>query len=147
MMSNSQPARAPTSADSVLDVKTLMSTEPRCVYPETPIADAARLMTESRVGMLPVCDRRRVVGVITDRDIVRRHVAALNPTHAVGSILTPFPYVIGPDAPIDDAIQLMVRHRVRRLPVCDNHELVGVISRTDIDRHFTHATQPTEISG
>lgn len=122
-------------------VRDLMNREPRCVYPETPIIDAARLMADSRVGMLPVCDGRRVVGVVTDRDIVSRHVAASLPTRTVGSILTPLPYVISPDASIDDAAALMRKHRVRRLPVCENHELVGIISETDISRH---ARSPAE---
>lgn len=123
------------SSDHQLTVKDLMRREPRCVYPETPIVAAARLMADSRVGMLPVCDGRRVVGVLTDRDIVRRHVAATHPTHNVGAILTPLPYVVSPDTSIDDAVSLMKRHRVRRLPVCENHELVGVISETDIANH------------
>ncbi|MGI9657324.1 MAG: CBS domain-containing protein [Gaiellaceae bacterium] len=118
-------------------VRDVMKSEPRCVYPETPIIDAAKLMTDSRVGMLPVCDGRRVVGVVTDRDIVQRHVAASLPTLTVGSILTPLPYVISPDASLEEAIELMQEHRVRRLPVCDNHELVGVISETDIKHHVT----------
>lgn len=125
-----------------VSVKDLMSPDPRCVYPETSIPDAARVMSEARVGMLPVCDGRRVVGVVTDRDIVRRHVGALHPTHAVGAILTPLPYVISPDASIEEALELMRTHRVRRLPVCEDHELVGVLSLTDIERHVTRA-RPT----
>ena len=120
-----------------LVVRDVMKPEPRCVYPETPIVDAAKLMTDSRVGMLPVCDGRRVVGIITDRDIVQRHVAASLPTLTVGSILTPLPYVVSPDTSLEDAIELMRRHQVRRLPVCDDHELVGVISETDIKHHVT----------
>lgn len=116
-------------------VRDLMRHDPRCVYPETPIVDAAKLMADARVGMLPVCDGRRVVGIVTDRDIVSRHVAATLPTRTVGSILTPLPYVISPEASIDEALALMRKHRVRRLPVCENHELVGVISETDIDSH------------
>ena len=110
-----------------------MTSDPRCVYPETLVVEAAKLMRDERVNVLPVCDGRRLIGILTGRDIVRRHVAEGWVNRTVGAILTPLPYLIAPDSDVLDAVAMMLDHGVRRLPVCDNGELVGVISRSDID--------------
>jgi CBS domain-containing protein len=76
-----------------------------------------------------------VVGIVTDRDIVLRHVATQRGPQPVGSIMTTHPYTVGPDEPVERAKAIMVEHRVRRLPVVEEGLLVGVISRADIARH------------
>ena len=90
-------------------------------------------MRDERVNVLPVCDGRRLIGILTGREIVWRHVAEGWVNRTVGAILTPLPYVIAPDSDVLDAVGVMLDHGVCRLPVCDNGELVGVISRSDID--------------
>lgn len=121
-----------------MQVRTIMTRWPEFVFPETEIVEAARLMCHLDVGALPVCDGERVVGIVTDRDIVVRHVADGGRTQLVGSIMTPNPCTIGPDEPIERAEALMAEHRVRRLPVCEGGKLVGIVSQGDLARHAAH---------
>jgi signal-transduction protein with cAMP-binding, CBS, and nucleotidyltransferase domain len=98
--------------------------------------DAARLMASYDFGVVPVVDReRRLVGVVTDRDIVLRVVASGLSAEEVelGQIATDKNLVtIGPDATVDDARQRMEENRIKRLPVVQGEELVGVIALGDV---------------
>ena len=98
------------------------------------LRDAARTMREGDFGSMPVVDDGRLVGVLTDRDIVVRAVAeGLDPTVArVGEVASRDPVTVGPEQDLDEAIELMSRHRVRRLPVVERGRLVGVVSQADI---------------
>ena len=107
------------------------------VFPETETVEAARLMRGFGIGALPVCVDDRVVGIVTDRDIVTRHVADGGRTKLVGSIMTLDPVFVGPDDSVELAEALMAEHRVRRLPVCDGDRLVGLVSVTDLARHVS----------
>ncbi len=82
------------------------------------------------IGDVLVVDGDMVIGIVTDRDIVIRAVAAdRDPAQTtVGDIATPNPVVISPDQPAADAVQLMRDHALRRLPVCEDGHLVGVLS-------------------
>ena len=74
-----------------------------------------------------------VVGILTDRDIVVRAVAeGLDPAARVGDVASRDPVTVGPEQALDEAMELMGRHRVRRLPVVDDSRLVGVVSQGDI---------------
>ena len=98
------------------------------------LRDAARTMREGDFGSMPVVDDGRLVGVLTDRDIVVRAVAeGLDPTVArVGEVASRDPVTVGPEQDLDEAIELMSRHRVRRLPVVERGRLVGVVSQADV---------------
>ena len=98
------------------------------------LRDAARTMREGDFGSMPVVDDGRLVGVLTDRDIVVRAVAeGLDPAVArVGEVASRDPVTVGPEQDLDEAIELMSRHRVRRLPVVERGRLVGVVSQADV---------------
>jgi CBS domain-containing protein len=83
---------------------------------------------------MPVVDDGRLVGILTDRDIVVRGVAAgLDLTSArVGDVASRTPVAVAPDQDLDEAMELMAEHRVRRLPVVDDGRLVGVVSQADV---------------
>jgi CBS domain-containing protein len=115
-----------------------MTDHPTCVSPETEIRETARLIRDLGVGALPVCEGDRLVGIVTDRDIVVRHLAEQRRTETVAEIMTRDPYVVGPDEPVEQAESLMAHHQVRRLPVCEDARLVGFISQADVARHATH---------
>jgi signal-transduction protein with cAMP-binding, CBS, and nucleotidyltransferase domain len=113
-----------------------MAQEPKVVTTEMTPIDAARLMASYDFGVVPVVDReRRLVGIVTDRDIVLRVLASGQDPHEVqlGQIATDKNLVtIGPDATLDEARQRMEENRIKRLPVVDGEELVGVIALGDV---------------
>jgi CBS domain-containing protein len=114
-----------------------MSTEPVCVTAATPLDEAARLMKEQDVGMLPVVDgdgSTDLVGVITDRDIIVRHVAEghtgkCQVREAMSDDIT----TCSPSADVDDVMKVMSKEQVRRIPIVDERgALVGIVSQADI---------------
>jgi CBS domain-containing protein len=99
------------------------------------LVDAAQLMASLDVGALPICgEDKRLKGMVTDRDIVVKCIArGGNPaTTTAGSLGEGKPVTIGADDDIEEALEMMKRHQVRRIPVIDGHELVGIISQADI---------------
>jgi CBS domain-containing protein len=106
-----------------------------CVGENETVEDAARKMADLDVGALPICgEDDRLKGMITDRDIVVKVIAkgkGLSETQ-VGSLGDGKPVTIGADDSVEEAIRTMSEHKVRRLPVIDGHELVGVVSQADI---------------
>lgn len=98
------------------------------------LCDAAQTMREGDFGSMPVVDEGRLVGVLTDRDIVVRAVAErLDPAAVrVGEVASGDPVTVAPGESLDEAMELMARHKVRRLPVVDDGRLVGVVSQADI---------------
>lgn len=98
------------------------------------LSDAARTMREGDFGSVPVVDDGRLVGMLTDRDIVVRGVAeGLDPAACrVGEVASRDVVTVAPEQDLDEAMALMAQHRVRRLPVVDGGRLVGVVSQADI---------------
>jgi CBS domain-containing protein len=124
-------------------VRDAMTTEPSSVTRSTSSVDAARLMDREDVGSLPVVEQdelpgglvsSRLVGIVTDRDIALRVVGAgLDPrTTQVGQILTDQPTTTYPDESLDEALELMAYHRVRRLPVTEDGRLIGMLAQADV---------------
>ena len=115
----------------------IMSSDVTCVGEKETLADAARKMRDLDVGSLPICgEDNRLKGMLTDRDIVTKCVAdGGDPaTITAGSLGEGKPVTIGADDPLEEAVRTMVAHKVRRLPVIDGHELVGIISQGDLAR-------------
>jgi CBS domain-containing protein len=115
-------------------VRDAMTEDPRSIGASEPVVDAARLMREQHVGSLPVTDNEKLVGMITDRDITTRVVAeAADPKMiSVGDVYSRDPISVEPDQDLDEALRLMARHQVRRLPVIENGSLVGIVAQADI---------------
>ncbi|KQX06663.1 MULTISPECIES: CBS domain-containing protein [unclassified Leifsonia] len=113
----------------------IMSPDPRCIGENDTLVDAARLMSELDVGALPICgEDERLKGMLTDRDIIVKCIArGGDPAQATaGSLAEGKPVTIGADDDIREALTTMQDHQVRRLPVIDGHDLVGIISQADI---------------
>jgi CBS domain-containing protein len=91
-------------------------------------------MRDEHIGSLPITDAEQLVGMITDRDITTRVVAeAADPAAtSVGDVYSRDLVSIEPDEDLEDALQLMARHQVRRLPVVENGRLVGIVAQADI---------------
>ncbi|HEX9124184.1 MAG TPA: CBS domain-containing protein [Actinomycetota bacterium] len=115
-------------------VRHAMSEAPRAATPDMTAADAAGLMRNFDVGAIPVLEHDRLVGLVTDRDLVMRVLAnRLNPTDVrLGDIATTATITISPDAQLSDARDLMAERRIRRLPVVKDGRLVGILSLGDL---------------
>jgi CBS domain-containing protein len=115
-------------------VRDAMTENPRSIGASASVVEAARLMRDQHIGSLPITDDERLVGMITDRDIATRVVAeAADPeTTMVGDVHSRDIISVEPDKDLEEALQLMARHQVRRLPVVENGRLVGIVAQADI---------------
>ncbi len=115
-------------------VRDAMTENPRSIGTSASVVEAARLMREEHIGSLPITDDEQLVGMITDRDITTRVVAeAADATMtSVGDVYSRDIITVEPDKDLDEALQLMALHQVRRLPVVDNGRLVGIVAQADI---------------
>jgi CBS domain-containing protein len=103
------------------------------------VLDAAKQLAKLNVGAMPICgDDDRLKGMLTDRDIVVKVLAAGKEPGstkarelAQGEVVT-----IGADDSIDELLKTMTEHKVRRLPVIDGHQAVGIVSQADVARHL-----------
>ena len=128
-------------------VRDLMSKSVVTITPEESAALAARLLSRHELGALPVCAADgTLAGIVTDRDIVTRCVAAgEEPCRVpVRDIMSPAPSVITPETPISDAARLMAQRQVRRLPVVEQGHVVGVLSLGDLARSRRTDTEAAE---
>jgi len=116
-----------------MNIREVMTPNPRTVAPTDTIQSAARIMREEDTGAVPVVDNGRPVGILTDRDIVVRAVADGGElSRPVSDIVTEGIIAATPDMSTREAAELMSEHQVRRLPVIENDRLVGIVSLGDI---------------
>jgi len=111
-----------------------MTADPRSIALGDPIVKAARLMRDEEVGSLPVIEQGRLVGMLTDRDIAVRVIAEGKSSESttVAEVFSRDPVVAEPDQDLDEALRLMARHQVRRLPVVEDDRLVGILAQADV---------------
>jgi CBS domain-containing protein len=130
-------------------VKDVMHAGAETVRPGDSVKRAASLMQAADVGPLPVCDGDRLVGIITDRDITVRTVAAgRDPaTTPVRDAMTATIIAVRADQDVDDAIDLMREHAIRRLPVVDDGRLVGMVALADLARKTDERRQSAALEG
>ena len=116
----------------------IMSKDPMCVTPDTPLVEAARIMKTENIGVVPVVEStgsKRLVGVLTDRDIAIRAVAEGRDgsTTSVGHVMTSDVRTSAASDSVEDVMELMGREQVRRIPIVDESgALVGIIAQADI---------------
>ena len=116
-------------------VRDVMTTNPACVSERDSIGDVARIMKDQDTGVVPVVDGKKIIGLITDRDIVVRGIAEGRDvsTVTVNEIMTKSIRSVKEDTPLNEVLDLMSSAEVRRVPVVNgNNELVGIISLGDI---------------
>jgi len=116
-------------------IRDVMTANPRCVGENDAILEAARIMREADTGVVPVVDGRKIIGMITDRDIVVRGVAeGKNVGDArVNELMSKNVRTVRDDARVDEVLQLMSSSDIRRVPVVNaSDELVGIVSIGDI---------------
>ena len=117
-------------------VREVMTSNPETCPADASVADAAKAMAQRDVGPIPVVDGERVVGLVTDRDIVVRVVAeGLDPqTTTVSEIASSDLSTVSPDDDLEQALQLLAERQVRRLPVVEGDRLVGILAQADVAR-------------
>ena len=117
----------------------IMTPDVTCVAETETVLDAARKMADLGVGSLPICGSdNRLKGMLTDRDIVVKCIAeGRDPSSTkVSELAEGKPVTIGADDSVDEALRTMKNHGVRRLPVIDGHDLIGIVSQADIARNL-----------
>jgi CBS domain-containing protein len=117
-----------------MKVRDIMTKNPETVMPGTTIGAVASMMRDLDVGIIPVVNEGRLLGVITDRDITIRVTAAgLNPLETtVQDFMSPNPVSLSPDDKLEKARDLMSERQIRRLLVTEGDELVGIVSLGDV---------------
>lgn len=117
-----------------MKLKDVMTKDVICVTPESSIEEAARYMKEHDIGSVPVCDNNKVLGIVTDRDIVTRVISEGkdSKTITVRDIMSSNPVVGSPDMKVEDAARIMGERQVRRLPVAESNGIVGMVSLGDL---------------
>ena len=118
-------------------VREVMTDRPRCVTPETPVSEAARLMKSEDVGSLPILDGERLTGIVTDRDIVLQAVAEEKDPRGmpVREVASRDLVTVGQDEDLSEALKRMASHQIRRIPVVDEDDrLVGIVTQADVAR-------------
>jgi CBS domain-containing protein len=113
----------------------IMTGDAECVQETDSILDAAKALSDRDVGAMPICgEDNRLKGMLTDRDIVVKVLAnGKDPAETkAGELGEGKPVTIGADDSVDEALRTMIEHKVRRLPVIDGHDLVGIVSQADL---------------
>jgi CBS domain-containing protein len=119
-------------------VREVMSSDCECINSNETVLHAAKKLKELNVGAMPICgEDDRLKGMLTDRDIVVKVLAeGRDPASTTaGELGEGKPVTIGADDSIDEALRTMSEHKVRRLPVIDGHDLVGIVAQADIARN------------
>jgi acetoin utilization protein AcuB len=130
-----------------MKVRELMTGGLVCVTPETAVVEARQTMLTKQIRHLLVTEDRRLLGIVTDRDIrlnlpsqaTSLSVWEMNYLLArltVGEVMTKSVIVVGPDREARDAARLMMEHKIGALPVVDDDHLIGIVTETDILRAF-----------
>lgn len=114
-------------------IKDVMSTNIAYCTPVDNVFEAATKMKQEDVGIIPVVNNNRLMGLVTDRDIVLRGIAEKHPgSESITSVMSTDIVSVSPDDPVEKAAELMSRYQIRRLPVVEHNELVGMVSLGDL---------------
>jgi CBS domain-containing protein len=120
----------------------VMTPDPQCIGENETLLEAAKKLAQLGVGSMPICgEDERLKGMLTDRDIVVKAIAqGKDPaTTKAGELAQGKPVTIGADDSLSETLTTMAQHQVRRLPVIDGHDLVGIVSLADVARNVSEA--------
>jgi CBS domain-containing protein len=117
-----------------MQIKDVMTKSVASVNADDSVERAAQLMQEYNVGSIPVCHGEKVIGIVTDRDITLRCVAQGENSKnlTVRDVMTSNPVTGSPTMDVHDAARIMSERQIRRLPVVDNNNLVGIVALGDL---------------
>jgi len=127
-------------------VKDLMTKDVITIDLNKTVSEAAVIMSDSEVGCLVIMEGEVPIGIVTERDFVRRVVARNLPLDTKISEIMSSPLItVDPDSPLREAARLMIKNKIRRLPVVKENELVGILVASDFARHLSRKTITEEI--
>jgi CBS domain-containing protein len=115
-----------------MNVRDVMTPNPRTVGPNDTLQRAAQIMRDEDTGVIPIVDKGRLTGIVTDRDIVIRCIADGTFSAKASAAQSEDVITVTPDTSTADAADLMAEHQIRRLPVVEGDRLVGIISLGDL---------------
>lgn len=114
-------------------IREIMTQNVASVSPNTTIQEAAQLMSQHNVGSLPVVENGQVRGIITDRDITLRSTAdGKSNSEPVSNVMTSHIIAGNPNMSVDEASQMMAQNQIRRLPIVENNNIVGIVALGDL---------------
>lgn len=125
---------------SIPHIKKYMTTDIQTIGDEQPMAVAHRMMREQHIRHLPVLHQGRIVGIVTDRDLhLVETLQDVDPTKiSVSEAMTPDPYVVGPDASLDEVVSTMAAKKYGSAVVADHGHVVGIFTTVDACSAFAH---------
>ena len=116
-------------------IREVMTTQLVTVEPSTSVAAAVTVMGMQRVGAVLVMEKEKLAGIFTERDLVRAMSHDIGASsQSVAQWMTRDPVTVGPDAPVEQALEIMLAGNFRHLPVMEGERLVGVVSIRDLSR-------------
>lgn len=114
-------------------IESIMTKNVISVSPEQRVEEAAQLMSEHNIGAIPVVENNEVIGMITDRDITLRSTAkGGNEKLSVSEVMTDEVITATPQMQVDEAAELMAQKQIRRLPIVENNQIVGMVALGDL---------------
>ena len=132
-----------------MKVKDCMCTDVCCVKPETTVHDVAKLMCQNHIGCVPVCDdSKKVVGLITDRDILLRTIGCGKEIKntPISEIMTCNVNCCTPETDICEAEKTMSSNQIRRIPVMENNRIVGILTLGDLAKNREIKTEDVGVT-
>ncbi len=121
-----------------MKVKDCMCNHVNCVTPATTVKDCAKMMYNCHIGCTPVCDdNNKLVGIVTDRDILLRAVACEKDTckTPVSEIMTTNPYYCDCNSDVEEAEKIMSNKQVRRIPIMEDDKVIGILTLGDLAKN------------
>lgn len=118
----------------ILKIKDIMTTNVKTISESCTLQEAAEHMRSLNVGSIPVCNKsNKLVGMVTDRDMVIRGLTSGSDSNTpISQVMSTNPVSIGPDTGVHEAARVMAKNQIRRLPVVENNEVVGIVSIGDL---------------
>jgi len=119
-------------------VKNIMTREVMTINDDSTVVDAARVMTENRISSLIVERDQSAVGIVSERDFVRKVCSKdlISSKVLVSEIMSNIAVTAEPDTPLEVAVQRMINHKIRRLPVLDKGRIIGIVTVTDLAKEL-----------
>lgn len=126
-----------------MKVRDIMTSSVDWVSPDTTVVKVAQLMKKDDVGSIPICQDNNLIGIITDRDIVLKVVAAGGNTNNVSckDIMSKDIISVTADQDVHEAANMMSKYQIRRLPVIENGKLVGIVAIGDLAIEKIHINE------